>query len=485
MTRTHAFMRQAVLAAGVLVLAGCASLAPEFERPVAPIPATGWPAAPSGPGTVAVPAAELPVRDFFIDPRLRQVVQLGLANNRDLRVAALNIERARAQYGIQQAAQLPSINATGSGNRARSAADLAANGNPTTSTSLSASIGLASWELDFFGRVRNLSDAALEAFLSTQETRRATQITLVSDTATAWLTLAADQRRLALARETLRSQQGTYDRIDRARALGAESGLTLAQARTTLESARADVATFTRQVAQDRNALDLLAGGPVPVALLPEPDGEIGVTAMLVTVPEGLPSDLLQNRPDVLASEHTLRGANASIGAARAAFFPRISLTASAGTASRDLDRLFGSGNGTWSFAPQIVLPIFNAGALQASLDVAEITRDINVAQYEKTLQVAFREVADALAGRATVNEQLDAQRALRDASATALSLSEARFRSGLDSYLDVQIAQRSFYTASQGLIAYQLAEQVNRLTLYKVLGGGWDGSVPAAQPQR
>ena len=396
----------AIAIVSAAVLAGCVNLAPDYERPPAPLPASAWPAqAPAG--AIAVPASDLPVQDFFTDARLRDVVHRALANNRDLRVAALNIDRARAQWGFTRAAELPSVNATGSAGRARTSADTSATGNSTTNNTFSASVGLAAWEIDFFGRLRNLTDAAQEALFSTAETRRTTQISLVADTATAWLTLAADQRRLALATQTLRSQQATYDLIERARALGAESGLTLAQARTTVESARADVATYTRQVAQDRNALELLVGAPVPADLLPAANtgGAVdGPASLLVSVPEGLPSEVLQSRPDVLAAEHTLRGAYANIGAARAAFFPRISLTASAGTASRELDGLFGSGTGTWSFAPQIVLPIFNAGALQASLDVARITRDINIAQYEKTLQTAFREVADALAARATVN---------------------------------------------------------------------------------
>ncbi|MGA0569170.1 efflux transporter outer membrane subunit [Variovorax sp. VNK109] len=465
------------------MLGGCANLAPEYERPVAPLPAQAW-QSPSPAGAVATPASDLPVQDFFTDARLLGVVNLALANNRDLRVAALNIDRARAQWGLTRSAELPTVNATGGASRARTSADTSASGNPGTGNTFSASIGLSAWEIDFFGRLRNLTQAAQETLLSTTETRRATQISLVADTATAWLTLAADQRRLALATQTLRSQQATYDLIERARALGAESGLTLAQARTTVEAARADVATYTRQVAQDRNALELLTGSAVPADLLPAaPSYASGATnpvaaaastaSLLVAVPEGLSSEVLQRRPDVLAAEYTLRGAYANIGAARAAFFPRISLTASAGSASRELDGLFGNGTGTWSFAPQIVLPIFNAGALQASLDVARITRDINIAQYEKTLQTAFREVADALAARATVNEQLEAQRALVDASGKALELSQARFRAGSDSFLDVQVSQRSFYTAGQGLISYELAEQVNRITLYKVLGGG------------
>ncbi|MDF1485146.1 efflux transporter outer membrane subunit [Ramlibacter sp. H39-3-26] len=483
MKARHSAWRAAALAAAWLA-AGCANLAPGYVQPAAPVPAA-WQSAVPRPGALAAPVPDLTVQDFFIDPRLRGVVELALSSNRDLRVAALNIERARAQYGIQRASLLPAINATGAASRTRTAEDVSSNGIATTQNAFSANAGLASWEIDFFGRLRNLDDAALETFLATTETRRSTQISLVADTATAWLTLAADQRRLRLARETLQSQQASYELTRRAHAVGAESGLTLAQARTTVDAARADVAGYTRAVAQDRNALALLAGAAVPEALLPPADDDSAAqAAALVAVPEGLPSDLLQSRPDVLAAEHTLRGANANIGAARAAFFPRITLTAQAGSASRDLDRLFAGGNGAWTFAPQIVLPIFSAGALQASLDVAEITRDINVAQYEKTLQTAFREVADALAARATVDEQLAAQRSLRDTSATALELSQARYRTGVDSYLDVQVAQRSLYSAGQTLITLQLAEQVNRLTLYKVMGGGWQQPEPAGAAQ-
>ncbi|WP_198971322.1 efflux transporter outer membrane subunit [Xylophilus sp. ASV27] len=477
-------------AAACTILAGCGSLAPEYRRPPAPLPAAWKPAvaerssdAAQGTGT---PAAELDWRGFFLDARLRQVLALALERNRDLRVAALNIERARAQYGIQRANLFPAVNATAAGSRTGAAADTAASGRASTLNQFNVGVGFASYEIDFFGRLRNLDDAALETFFATAETRRSAQISLVADVANAWLTLAADQRRLRLAQETLQSQQASYELTRQAHALGSESGLTLAQSRTTVDAARSDVAAYKRQVAQDANALALLAGGPVPDALLPSADDPAAPAAALVAVPQGLPSELLQNRPDVLAAEHTLQAANASIGAARAAFFPRISLTASAGSASRDLDRLFASGNGTWSFAPQIVLPIFSAGALAASLDVARITRDINVAQYEKTLQTAFREVSDALDARATLGEQLDAQRSLREASETALRLSRARFRTGLDSYLDVLVSERAFYAAGQNLITLQLAEQANRITLYKTLGGGWNplentASAPAA----
>jgi len=456
------------------VLAGCANLAPEYNRPPAPIP-EGWKAG-SQPvaGALATPAPALAWRDFFADDRLRQVVGLALENNRDLRVAALNIERARAQYSIQRASLLPTINATGAASRSRTAQDLTANGRSTTLNQFTANVGVASYELDFFGRLGNLNDAAMQAYLSLDETRRSVQISLLSDVANAWLTLAADQRRLRLAQETLRSQQASYDLTAKAREIGNESGLTLAQARTTVDSARSDVAAYSRAIAQDRNLLTLLVGSAVPGVLLPAEDEGLKTVTPLVSVPEGLPSTLLENRPDVLAAEHTLQAANASIGAARAAFFPRITLTGSAGSGSRDLSNLFEGGNGAWTFAPQIVLPIFSAGALRASLDVARITRDINVAQYDRTVQVAFREVSDALDARATLGEQLDAQRSLRDASATAYRLSQARYRTGIDSYLDTLVTQRAFYAAGQTLITLELAEQANRLALYKTMGGGW-----------
>jgi NodT family efflux transporter outer membrane factor (OMF) lipoprotein len=461
--------------AAAWMVAGCTNLAPDYARPAAPIP-EGWKAG-SQPvaGAVASAAPALAWREFFIDERLRQVVALALDNNRDLRVAALNIERARAQYNIQRANLLPTIAATGAASRTRTPAALTTAGRATILDQYTANLGIASYEIDFFGRLGNLNDAAMQAYLSLDETRRSVQISLLSDVANAWLTLAADQRRLRLARDTLRSQQASYDLTAKARDIGNESGLTLAQARTTVDSARSDVAAYSRAIAQDGNLLALLVGSAVPGALLPQPDEGLTSVTPLVSVPDGLPSELLQNRPDVVAAEHTLQAANANIGAARAAFFPRITLTGSAGSGSRDLSNLFEAGNGAWTFAPQIVLPIFSAGALQASLDVAKITRDINVAQYDKAVQTAFREVSDALDARATLGEQLDAQRSLRDASALAYELSQQRYRTGVDSYLDTLVTQRSLYAAGQTLITLELAEQSNRLALYKTMGGGWN----------
>ncbi|WP_026437269.1 efflux transporter outer membrane subunit [Acidovorax sp. JHL-9] len=469
----------------LLTLAGCTSLAPDYARPALPVPAT-LPGAEGQPGTPVPDSGPMGWQDFLQEPRLRELVALALQNNRDLRVAVLAIEKARAQYGVEQSNRFPAVGATGAGTRARTARDLTTSGRSPISSQYSAQLGFSSYEIDLFGRVKNLNEAALQEFLRTTESRRSVQLSLVAEVANAWLTLDADGRRLRLAQDTLRSRQKSFELTERSHALGAASGLTLAQAQTTVDAARTDVAAFTSQVARDRNALALLVGAPVPAALLPEgvdtaasASTEPAATraapaAALLAVPAGLPSSVLLNRPDVRAAEYTLRGAYASIGAARAAFFPSITLTASAGTASNALSGLFDGGNGTWSFAPQIRLPLFDAGRNRANLQIAETARETAVAQYEKAVQTAFREVADALADRATLAERLQAQQSLQAATLKALQLSEARYRLGADSYLPVLDAQRSLYSAQQTLIALALAEQANRITLYKVLGGGW-----------
>ena len=492
----------AASALALLALAGCTSLAPDYARPMLPVPATlNGTNGPDGPeGTALTPeTGPMGWQDFLQEPRLRELVALALQNNRDLRVAVLAIEKARAQYGVEQSNRFPAVGATAAGNRTRTADDLNTSGRSPTSSQYSAQLGFSSYEIDFFGRVKNLNEAALQEFLRTTENRRSVQLSLVAEVANAWLTLDADGRRLQLAQDTLRSRQKSYELTERSHALGAASGLTLAQAQTTVDTARADVAAFTSQVARDRNALALLAGAPVPAALLPD-GANPGATASparaasasvapapslatpaatLLAVPGDLPSSVLLNRPDVRAAEYTLRGAYASIGAARAAFFPSITLTASAGTASNALSGLFDGGNGTWSFAPQIRLPIFDAGRNRANLQIAETARDTALAQYDKAVQTAFREVADALAERATLAERLQAQQSLQAATLKALQLSEARYRLGADSYLPVLDAQRALYSAQQTLIGLALAEQANRITLYKVLGGRWIDTTP------
>ena len=494
----------AASALALLALAGCTSLAPDYARPMLPVPATlnGTNGPNGSEGTALAPeTGPMGWQDFLQDPRLRELVALALQNNRDLRVAVLAIEKARAQYGVEQSNRFPAVGATAAGNRTRTADDLNTSGRSPTSSQYSAQLGFSSYEIDFFGRVKNLNEAALQEFLRTTENRRSVQLSLVAEVANAWLTLDADGRRLQLAQDTLRSRQKSYELTERSHALGAASGLTLAQAQTTVDTARADVAAFTSQVARDRNALALLAGAPVPAALLPD-GANPGATASpaqaasasasvapapslatpaatLLAVPGDLPSSVLLNRPDVRAAEYTLRGAYASIGAARAAFFPSITLTASAGTASNALSGLFDGGNGTWSFAPQIRLPIFDAGRNRANLQIAETARDTALAQYDKAVQTAFREVADALAERATLAERLQAQQSLQAATLKALQLSQARYRLGADSYLPVLDAQRALYSAQQTLIGLALAEQANRITLYKVLGGRWIDTTP------
>jgi multidrug efflux system outer membrane protein len=471
-------------------LGGC-SLMPAYQRPAAPIPAA-YPLARGGdaaayPATSAAIAADIGWRDFLADPRLQQLVSLALDNNRDLRVAVLNIEQSRAQYRIQDAASLPTVNASGSGSTSRSPADLSTTGQAGISRQYSATLGFSAYELDLFGRVRSLEAQALQQFLATEEARRSTQISLVAEVANDYLTLAADQERLKLAQRTLQSQSDSYGLTQRKVELGVASDLELRQAQTTVESARVDMARYTSQIAQDRNALALVVGTTVPDDLLPTGlDDAVAALGNRGDLPAGLPSTLLQRRPDVLQAEHQLQAANANIGAARAAFYPRISLTANAGTASSSLSGLFKAGSGSWTFAPQINLPIFDGGSNRANLDLATISRDIYVAQYEKAIQTAFREVADGLAQRENLQPQLDAQTALVKASAESYRLSEARFQRGVDSYLQLLDAQRSLYSAQQNLIGTQLTRISNLVTLYKVLGGGWSSAsatVAALQP--
>ncbi len=451
----------------VLVLSGCMNLAPDYERPEAPIP-TGWQQPASTDGT---PADELEWREFFTEPRLHALIEQALANNRDLRMAALAIERARAQYRIRRADRFPAIDGSVGQSAQRIPADLSPGGESTINRQYAADIGFTGFELDFFGRVRNLSQAALDQFLATTEARRAAQISLIAELAGTWLSLAADQERLAIARETLRAQQETFELTRRSEELGVASALELNQVRTSLERARADAARYEALVAQGRNALTLIVGDEVEDAHLP--DGLDG-RATLPDLPAGVASMVLVRRPDILEAEYRLLAANANIGAARAAMFPRISLTASAGTASTSLSGLFESGTRTWAFMPMLSVPIFNAGRLSAEVEVSRVDREIALAGYEKAIQGAFREVADVLAERATLAERLDAQRALLDATSESFRLSEARYKGGVDSYLGVLDAQRQLYAAQQELVSVQLADATSLVTLYKVLGGGW-----------
>ena len=463
-----------------LALTGCASMAPDYVRPASPVPAGFRDAPPGGTGTVSV--ASVAWQEVFVDPRLQQVIVLALQNNRDLRVALLNIEKARAQYRIQRSELLPTVQAGVTGTHARSVAAGGAGGVSTVTRKVAADVGFSSWELDLFGRLRSLNEQALQTWLATAEAQRSTRMSLVAEVAEDWLTVGAHRQRLARARQTLESQSETL-KLGRARhARGVASGLDLAQIETSVESARADVASYETALAQARNALELVVGAPVPDEMLPAAQPDPG-SIRLADLPGGLSSRVLLERPDVLYAEHTLQAANADIGAARAAFFPTISLTASTGRSSTELSGLFAGGTRTWSFVPGISVPLFAGGALTAQLEATKIQKEVAVAQYEKAIQSAFSEVADALAARARIGAQIEAQSALVAASLRSYSLADARYRGGVDSYLEALDAQRSLYSAQQNLVTLQLQEQTNRVSLFKVLGGGADAQAGVASP--
>jgi len=455
----------------MILLSGC-SMAPEYHRPDAPIPQS-WPEGEAyldmatRDNMMAPPTLKWDV--FFTDPGLQWVIQTALNNNRDLRLAILNVEKAAALYGIQKAELFPSVNASAVMASQRVPADLSRSGAATTSEEYIVNLGIASWEIDFFGRIRSLKDSALENYLATDEARRSTQILLISAAVTAYLNLVADHEYRNLAKTTLQTQKDVYELIRRRYAVGLTTDLDLNRAKTQVDAARGDVVRFTQRIAQDENALNLLVGSVAPMNVL---SVELSGIQGLHAVSSGIPSEILLNRPDIQAAEHRLKAANASIGAARASLFPRIALTTSVGTASSDLTGLFGSGSGTWSFVPQIVMPIFDA-RLWSAYDAARIESEIALTQYEKAIQTAFREVADALAVYGTVDQQLSAQESLVNAVETIYRHSQARYTKGIDSYLSVLDAQRSLYSARQVLVGLRLAKIANEVRLYAVLGGG------------
>lgn len=475
--------RPAWAAALAAVLLSACNLAPTYEQPALSVPETlaSTQATPVVAQEAALAYAQ--AQTWIQNAPLREVVALALSHNRDLRVAVENIEKARAQYGITRADLLPAISAQGQGTRSRSSADLSNNGQSSVSEQYTAQLGFTSYEIDFWGRVRNLSEAGLQAFLQSEDNQRNVQIGLVADVSNAWLTLAADMTRLQLAQDTLASREQAYALTRRMFEIGSTSGLVLAQNLSTVETARADVAAYAAQVVRGRNALQLLVGGGVPAHLLPSTQTLAVANASnlaLLPAPQDLPSSVLLQRPDVQSAEHQLRAMHANIGAARAALFPSITLTGSVGTGSRELDGLFGGGNGSWSFMPQIRVPIFDGGRLRAGVEVAQANQRMAVSQYEKAVQTAFKEVADALADRAQWGARLGAQTGMVLATQKAFDLSDARFKAGVDNYLTVLDAQRSLYAAQQTLITLRLAEQTNRVTLWKALGGQ-EGTAPAA----
>jgi len=455
--------RSAALLAAV-ALAAC-TMIPDYERPAPPVP-EAFPGAQEA-GT---PAAQLDWREFLADERLRAVVEQALAGNRDLRVATLNVERVGALLSIRRSELWPAIGVQGAGQRIQLPEKMTDSGEAEVVEQYAVEVGFLSWEIDLFGRLRSLSASALEQYLATEEGERAARSALVAATASSWLRLAADVEALRLAEATLAAQADSLGMIRASRDAGVASDLELRQAESQVEAARVNRAEFAGAIAVDRHALELLMGGPLAPEL--EPEG-IHALAGTAAIASGLPSEVLLARPDILAAEHRLRSANADIGAARAAFFPRISLTAALGTLSPDLSGLFHSGTRTWRVEPVVQTPIFAGGGLRANLRATKIEREIAVAVYEKAIQTAFAEVADGLALAATLAEQRLAQDALVFALEETLRLSEERYRAGIDGYLGVLVAQQALFRAQQSSVLLRFAERANRVRLYKALGGG------------
>ncbi len=466
-------MRAVAAGVAALLISGC-SLEPVYHRPDAPV-SSRFPVGPAYDEAAGSPdqrpAVEVGWREFLADPRLQRLVEIALANNRDLRVAALRVEQVRAQYRIQRSALLPQVGVAADGSSSRTPASLTASRAPLVEHAYSVDASVA-WELDFFGRLRSLSDAALQQYFASAEARKAFEILLVSQVADQYLSVLAFDDLIRVTDLTLETAQESYDLTLRQFEAGTGNELAVRQAQTVVDQAKANRAAQVRGRAQAENGLVLLLGEPLPADL--PPPVALGDQQILADIPAGLPSDLLARRPDVMQAEAQLRAANANIGAARAAFFPTISLTGALGTASSSLDGLFKGGSLAWSFLPSITVPIFNGGQLQANLDVASLQRDINVAQYEKAIQTAFSEVADGLAARGTYGEQLAATASTVEAEQRALDLSQQLFQNGVASYLTVLTAQNGLYSAQTALVSTRLARLTNLVDLYRTLGGGW-----------
>jgi multidrug efflux system outer membrane protein len=447
------------LSVAMLALAGC-TMMPQYRRPAAPV-------ADQFPGVTEIQAgsaAEIAWKNVFADERLKQLIGLALTNNLDLRVAMLNVEQSRAQYRITRSASFPSVNGSGSYTRS---GDFS-----TTADSWSASLGSTAYEVDLFGRVRSLNRQALEKYFATAEARRSAQITLVSEVADEYFVWREAEEQLQVARQTLAAVQESYDLNNATFAAGASSELDLRTAEGQVLSAKISVLTYERQIAQAQNYLAVLLGQPLPADLpAPRPFSD---TNLVAGIPAGLPSELVQRRPDIIEAEHTLKAANANIGAARAAFLPRITLTGSLGTSSSQFDELFGSGTGTWSFSPQVTVPIFTGGQNRADLDSAKVSARIEVANYQKAIQTAFREVADALVANRSYASQIGAETALIYTQQRRYDLAKLRYRQGDDTYLNVLSAQQELYSAQQGQIQAQYNKLSSQISLYKALGGGW-----------
>ncbi len=451
---------------GGLMLGGC-TLAPSYDAPDSPVAAQLGDSQPAS--ELTLPGWE----NLYRSEELQQLIRTALENNRDLRLATLDVAALRAQYQIQRADLFPSVTAEGTGTRQRLPGDLSSTGQSTLSRQYGAQVGVTAWELDLFGRVRSLKDAALENYLASEETQRSSHLALVAQVAQSYLTLMADQQNLAISRETVAAQQSSLDLIQRRYEGGLGTELDVRQAQIALQGALANQASFERQVSQDYNALAVLVGGPLP-ELQPVSLSDDALD-LVAPVPSGLSSDLLTQRPDIRQAEHQLRAADANIGAARAAFFPSITLTGAYGSMSSELSGLFESGSKAWSFSPAISLPIFTGGSNKANLDLAWVRRDQAVASYEKAVQVAFQEVADALEARDSLSRQAQAQQALVEATRQTLTLAQQRYEQGADDYLAVLDAQRTLLSARQQRVSLQRQQLSNETDLYRALGGGWE----------
>jgi len=464
-------MRELLLPAlGAVLLAGC-SLAPRYQRPAAPVPGD-WPASAPAAAEGGVAAADLGWRDVLGDARLQAVVALAIANNRDLRVASLNVDLAQARFGIARAAQFPEVDASGYYLRARTPLDQSVIFKPYTSSMWTVGVGMAAWELDFFGRVRSLKEAALQSWLATREAQRAAHLSLVAETASLYLATRALDEQVDLTRRTLDLVVASHDLTRRRYDAGQASELDLRTAEVQVETARVNLAALSQQRLLLGDALVLLVGAPLPDDL-PQP-APLDASGVVADLPAGLPSDLLQRRPDVVEAEHSLMAANANIGAARAAFFPSITLTATGGYSSAEIQNLFEPTSAMWMFSPRINIPIFDGGRNSANLKATEVQRDIAVAQYQKAIQAAFRDVADALQSRGEIEVQIDGLTRRTAAAERRYQLAELRFEKGVDSSLVVLSAQQDLYAAQQLLVQARLARLQNLIGLYRALGGGW-----------
>jgi multidrug efflux system outer membrane protein len=466
-------MKRVALTVFTVLIAGC-SLQPVYERPAAPVAAT-FPIgdaynSPTG-AAGTLPAVDIGWRNFLTDPRLQRLVEIALANNRDLRIATLNVAQTQAQYRIQRSTLFPQVAAFASSSASRTPASVSSAGKATVAHDYSVGLS-ASWEIDFFGRVQSLSDQALQQYFATAQAHKAAEILLVSEITDQHLTMLAFDELIAVTQRTLETAQASYKLALLQFQTGTGTELSVRQAETVVEQANANYSVQVRGRAQAENALVLLLGQPLPADL--PPSVPLNSQSILADIPAGLPSDLLTRRPDIMQAEAILRGANANIGAARAAFLPTISLTGALGSASSALGGLFKAGSLAWSFLPSITLPIFEGGQLQANLDVATVQKDINIAQYEKAIQTAFREVADGLAARGTYDDEVASLERYVAAQQRSLDLAEIRFRNGVDSYITVLTAQTGLYNAQLTLVSARMARLASLVDLYRALGGGW-----------